>query len=33
VLHIPDDYAYMDEALVSLLTDKLEPILDGWAAR
>jgi predicted protein tyrosine phosphatase len=32
VLHIPDVYAYMDEALVSLLTDKLEPILDGWAA-
>jgi protein-tyrosine phosphatase len=32
VLHIPDEYAYMDEALVSLLTDKLEPILDGWAA-
>jgi predicted protein tyrosine phosphatase len=32
-LHIPDVYGYLDEALVALLTDKLEPILDGWAAR
>jgi predicted protein tyrosine phosphatase len=33
VLHILDVYYYMDEALVALLTHKLEPILDGWAAR
>jgi protein-tyrosine phosphatase len=29
VLHIPDVYGYMDEALVALLTDKLEAVIQN----